>query len=190
LTFQGSVSAGRTVADSCEIRAKVPEIAPLNPFCHIETGLLPQVKGLVAYVLPRVDVQFSATFTSKPGLQVSGAGTPTSGGSLFANDTVANAVVAQSLGRNLAGNAPNVTVNLISPGSLYGDRVNEIDLRLAKILKFGSVRRATIGVDVYNLLNAAPVLAYNQAFIQGGAWLTPTQVMTARFAKISAQFDF
>jgi hypothetical protein len=40
------------------------------------------------------------------------------------------------------------------------------------------------------LLNAAPILAYNQAYIAGGAWLTPTQVMTARFAKLSAQFDF
>jgi hypothetical protein len=190
LTYEGSVSAGRTVADSCEIRAALPETAPLNPFCHIETGLLPQVKALVAYIVPRVDVQFSAIFTSKPGLQVSGAGTPTTGGVLSANYTVSNAVVAQSLGRSLAGNAPNVTVNLIPPGSLYGDRVNEVDLRLGKILKLGKTTRATVGIDIYNLLNAAPILAYNQAYIAGGAWLTPTQVMTARFAKLSAQFDF
>jgi hypothetical protein len=29
-------------------------------------------------------------------------------------------------------------------------------------------------VDFYNLLNAATPLSYNQAFIPGGAWLTPT----------------
>jgi hypothetical protein len=167
----------------------VPESAPLDPFCHVETGLLPYVKGLGAYMIPRLDVQFSATFTSKPGLQVSGAGTPPSGGHLFANYTVANAVVAPILGRNLAGNTPNITVNIIEPGSLYGDRVNEVDIRFAKILKFGKTR-ANVGVDIYNFLNAAPILAYNQAFIANGAWLTPTQVMTARFAKISAQFDF
>ena len=47
-----------------------------------------------------------------------------------------------------------------------------------------------VGFDVYNLLNSAAVLSYNQAFIANGPWLTPTSVMTARFAKVSAQFDF
>jgi hypothetical protein len=188
-TVQGSLSLGRTVADSCEIRAKVPEVAPLDPWCHVETGLLPYVKSLGAYMIPKVDVQFSATFTSKPGLQVSNAGTPTSGGHLFANYTLPNAAIVPIIGRSLAGNTPNITVNIVQPGSLYGDRVNELDVRFAKILKFGKTR-ANLGVDIYNFLNAAPILAYNQAFIANGAWLTPTQVMTARFAKLSAQFDF
>jgi hypothetical protein len=72
---------------------------------------------------------------------------------------------------------------------LYGDRVNEMDLRLGKIIKLGRTR-ATVGVDIYNLLNSAAVLSYNQAFIAGGAWLGPTSEMSARFAKLSLQFDF
>src|SRR5262249_36583731 len=156
-----------------EIRAKLPEIAPLNPYCHVESGYLPHYKFFGSYMLPRVDVLVGLTFTSKPGLQVSFAGTPTGGGQLSANYTVANAVVAQSLGRNLAGNAANVTVNLIEPGSLYGDRINELDLRLAKALRFGKWR-ANLSADVYNLLNAAPILSYNEAFIQNGSWLLPT----------------
>src|SRR5262249_26960834 len=106
-----------------------------------------------------------------------------------ANYTVSNQVVSQSLGRSLSGNAANVTVNLIEPGSLYGDRINELDLRVAKILKFGRWR-ANISADVYNLLNVAPILSYNEAFIPGGAWLLPTSVMTARFAKFNIQLDF
>jgi hypothetical protein len=102
---------------------------------------------------------------------------------------VANSVVAQSLGRNLAGNAANVTVNLIQPGTLYGDRINELDLRVAKILKLGRWR-ANISADVYNLLNTAAILSYNEAFIPGGACLLPTSVMTARFAKLNLQLDF
>ena len=50
----------------------------------------------------------------------------------------------QSLGRSLSGNATNVTVNLIEPGTLYGDRLNQVDFRVAKILKFGG-KRAMIG---------------------------------------------
>lgn len=98
-------------------------------------------------------------------------------------------MVAQSLGRNLAGNAPNATVNLITPGTMYGDRVNELDLRVAKVLKFGRTK-TLVGVDVYNVLNSNAVLSYNQSFISGGSWLIPTSIMTARFAKFSVQFDF
>jgi hypothetical protein len=188
LTVQGGFSGGRATADSCQVRDKLPETAPLNPFCHVVTGFLPQYKALGTYVFPKVEVQLSVTFTSKPGINVSGFGTPVAGGAWAANYTVANAVVAQSLGRSLSGNAPNATVNLIEPGTFYGDRVNEVDMRVGRILKFGRTK-ANLGVDVYNLFNSAAVLNYNQAFIPGGAWFTPTAVLSARFAKISLQFD-
>jgi hypothetical protein len=53
-----------------------------------------------------VDVQVSGTFTSKPGIQVSVFGTPQQGGAFAANYTLSSAVIAGSLGRPLAGNAP------------------------------------------------------------------------------------
>jgi Carboxypeptidase regulatory-like domain len=190
LTVQGGFSFGKTTADTCEIRSKLPELAPLNPFCHIETGYLPQYKLLSNYIIPKIDVQTSVTYTGKAGLQVSGFGTPAGvGGALAANYTVANSAIQPQLGRPLSGGAPNVTVNIVDPGVLYGDRVNEIDLRLGKIFKLGSTR-ATVGVDLYNLLNSGAILSYNQSFIAGGAWLGPTSQMSARFAKLSLQFDF
>ena len=68
------------------------------------------------------------------------------------------------LGRPLAGSAPNITVNLIEPHSILGARVNELNMRVGKIFRFGR-SRANVGVDFYNLLNAATPLSYNQAFI-------------------------
>ena len=177
LTVQGGTSTGRQVTDNCEIRAALPEINPLNPYCHVALPFQTQLRGLASYTIPRVDVQVSGTFQSKPGAQ------------LQANYGVPNALVVPSLGRNLAGNLPNVTVNLIEPGTLYGDRVNQLDLRVGKILKFGRVR-TNVGIDVYNVFNASPILIYNSAFIQNGPWLTPISVMTARFARIGAQVDF
>jgi hypothetical protein len=190
LAIQGGLSFGKTTADSCQIRAVLPDTAPLNPFCHVETGFLPQYKLIGSYVIPKLGVQASLAYSGKAGIQVSGFGTPAGvGGALAANYTVANSVVAPQLGRNLSGSAPNVTVNIVQPGVLYGDRVNEIDIRLGKILKFGKTR-TTVGVDVYNLLNSPAILSYNQAFIAGGSWLTPTSEMSARFAKLSLQFEF
>jgi len=189
LTVQGGLNFGRTTSDSCEIRAKVPETALLDPFCRVVTGYLPYYKGLATYIVPVIDVQIGLTFLSKPGMVVSFAGTPTNGGHLSANLTYRNQDILASLGRPLSGNAQNVTVNLIEPGSRYGERVTELHLRLGKLLRFGGTR-ANVGVDIFNIPNLAPGLSYNQNFIPGGAWLTPTTVMTPRFAKFSAQVDF
>jgi hypothetical protein len=81
-----------------------------------------------------------------------------------------------------------MTVNVIEPGSKYGTR-HRAASRIGKLLRFGQ-NRINVGVDIFNILNLAPGLSYNQNFIPGGAWLTPTTVMTPRFAKFSAQWDF
>jgi hypothetical protein len=100
------------------------------------------------------------------------------------------AVVAQSLGRAPAGNVANVTANLITPGTLYGDRINEIDLRVAKLVRVGRTR-TRVQVDLFNLFNSAAVLTYNQTYSPNTTtWRTPTSVLSARVAKIGATFDF
>ena len=43
---------------------------------------------------------------------------------------------------------------------------------------------------VYNLKNTDVATSYNNTFVQGGAWLTPSTILPARYAKVSAQFDF
>ena len=55
--------------------------------------------------------------------------------------------------------------------------------------------RTNVGVDIYNILNSAAVLTYNQTYIPAtataaSAWLAPTSVLTPRFFKIGAQIDF
>ena len=189
LVVQGGFSGGYSTSDNCEVREQVPEIALLNPYCHIETSFLPQYKGIATYTLPKVDVSISGTFTSKPGIQVSGFGTPVAGGAFAANYTLSNAQVQPILGRPLSGSQTSITVNMIEPHSILGERVNELNMRVGKIFRIGA-HRANIGVDFYNLLNAATPLSYNQAFIPSGPWLTPTSVLSARFMKISAQLDF
>jgi hypothetical protein len=101
---------------------------------------------------------------------------------------VPNALVVPSLGRNLSGNAPNVTVNLIAPGTMYGDRINELDFSVGKTLTYGR-SRTRIAMEVYNLLNSSAVLTYNNTFISGGTWLQPLTVLTPRFFKITAEIE-
>jgi hypothetical protein len=69
---------------------------------------------------------------------------------------------------------------------LYGDRVNQVDLRIGKIVRFGE-RRASLNFDVYNVLNSSAVLIESTAY---RTFRAPQFVMTPRFVKISAQLDF
>jgi hypothetical protein len=177
LTLQGGLNSGKTVTDNCDLRAALPEIAPVDPFCHNDPGFVTRLTGLAAYTVPKIDVLFSGTFRSDQGLP------------LAANYVLTTAEAARTLGRPLSGGAPSVTVNLLEPGELFGDRVNAFDLRIAKVVRLGRTR-TNVGVDIYNLTNSSAVLTYNQAFNPGGTWLAPTSVLSARFAKISASIDF
>jgi hypothetical protein len=65
-----------------------------------------------------------------------------------------------------------------------------VDLRFSKIFRSGRARM-NIGVDIHNAFNSAAVLARQQTYSPtSNAWLTPTSVLAARFAKISGQVDF
>jgi hypothetical protein len=80
-----------------------------------------------------------------------------------------------------------VPVNVLEPGSLYGERTNQVDLRFAKLLTV-SGRRVQVGMDLYNAFNVNAIQTYNQTL--GTSWLVPTAILPARFAKFSAQVDF
>jgi len=174
ITLQGGLSTGRTTTDSCEIRRVLPEISPLDAFCHVQTKFLTQVKLLGTYGIPRIDVNVAATFQSLPGPQI------------LANYVASNAVVQPSLGRPLSGGLANVTVNVVQPGTMYGDRLNQLDLRFSKIFRAGGMR-AAVNFDLYNALNGNTVLSHNNNF---AAWLTPQSILDARLAKFSVQLDF
>jgi len=176
LMFQGGTSTGRAVTDTCDVTPKLDSsTGPSRRFCRTVAPFATQFKGLMSYTIPKVDVQVSSTIQSLPGA------------SLMANLVVQSAVVAQTLGRPLAGNAASVTVNLIAPQTMFGDRINQVDFRIAKVLRFGR-NRAQVGVDIFNAMNSNVPLGYLQTY--GSTWLRPTSVLDARFARVSGQIDF
>jgi Carboxypeptidase regulatory-like domain len=175
--FQAGSSTGQTVTDNCEIRAQLPEISLLNPYCHNSPGITTRATGAASYTIPKVDVLVSGTFQSSPG------------GVLAANWIIPNATVRQWLGRDLSNQAANITVNLLEPGQMRGERVNQIDFRVGKLLRIGR-QRATLSIDMFNLLNPDTILTYNQTYNPTGNWLNPLGVMTARTVKFTAQWDF
>jgi hypothetical protein len=196
VTVIGGTSTGQTVADNCDVRAHLPEldtttvgasplgaglasstVSPLSPYCHVAFGVQTQFRGLASYELPRIGVQLSATLQSKPGTM------------LAANYAVPNEAVVPSLGRDLSANAPNVTVNLVAPGTRYGDRINQLDVRVAKLLRHGR-SRTMVALDIYNALNSSAGLTYNNAFVPSAPWPRPNTILTPRFFRITVETDF
>jgi hypothetical protein len=81
----------------------------------------------------------------------------------------------------------NIQTNILTAGGLHGDRITQVDMRVAKLVRFGRTR-ANIGIDVYNLFNSNVPLTYVTTY--GATWGRPQSVLEARFAKFSAQIDF
>lgn len=195
LVVQGGTSTGRGIRDNCEVTAKVPELLFTGGVwqqassCRVEEPWLTQARGLVAYTIPVVDVAVSASFQLKPGtLGIGGNDQATNGGSINANYVVTNATAAPSLGRNLTSGQN--TVNLVTPGQIYGDRVNQVDLRFGKNVRFGRTR-TLVAMDVYNLLNSNAGLTYQQGFTgTGAAWLNPQTLLMPRFMRFNVTFDW
>ena len=150
--------------------------SPSTLYCHDAPPLQLQVKLSGSYPLPWWDLAASAAFQSVPGPQITAA------------YVVSSSQIAGSLGRNLAA-GPNATttVQLIAPGSLYGDRLYQLDGRLSKTWKVGH-SRIQGQFNAYNLMNAGPVLGVNNTY--GAAWQSATATLVGRMIKFGVQADF
>lgn len=202
-TIQGGINSGKTTTNNCAVLAVLPgQSGPLGingdglvaasttsqtTFCNNSPGFITKLNGIASYIVPKIDVLLATTIRSDQGAP------------LAANWNASTAGVIQPA-VNVAGRPGTIaggsttTINLIAPGQVWGARVNEFDIRVAKVLKFGRVR-SNVGIDLYNVLNSSTILTYNQTFsptVTSGsaAWLAPTAVLTPRFLKISAQIDF
>jgi hypothetical protein len=197
LFLQGGVSTGKTMTDNCDIVDDVPEANALPGFafpagiqppvaaglgaiiptsyCHQETPFLSQYKALASYTLPWYGIRVSGTFQSLPGPQVVA-------NNIYNN---ANRTTLTTLPRPFTLGQANVSV--IEPGSLYGDRLNQIDLRLTKVVNMGR-SRLDLNVDFYNAFNSDAVIGELPAY--GPVWRLPLTVIQPRFVKFAARWDF
>jgi hypothetical protein len=195
--LQGGVSTGKTMSDICEIIDDVPEAlatgtAPtgVQPqvnsgaatgwtpkgFCHQETPYQPQWKALASYTLP-YGVRVAGTFQSLPGPQIAA-------NAIYNNASTAAGLTTLGRPYTLA----QQTLNVIQPGSLYGDRLNQFDLRFTKVVNTGGRSRLDLNVDLFNAFNSDAILTPLNTF--GPVWQLPLTVIQPRFVKLSARWDF
>jgi hypothetical protein len=185
LVVQGGTSTGRTITDTCATEVNIDSPDPRG--CRDEEPFQTTLRGLASYTVPKVGVLVSATVRSQPPLQITGA-----------NWNVPNTVVQSLLGRLPPGALASgtTTVNLLDDGDhrLYaGNRQTQIDMRFAKVLRFGRTR-TDIGVDLNNLLNSNYATAYESNYsytaANGGTWLNPTVILSPRFIRLNFTISY
>jgi hypothetical protein len=159
-------------ADSCEIREALPLSASYDPFCDVSSGWLTQVRGLATYRIPRLDVQLGAIYQNRPGPMIS---------------------ALQDYLIFFFGTIIQIPVNVVEPGTAYGDRISSLDLRATKNIRFGRSEVA-VGVDVYNVLNAATPLTYSSratSYDTGHPYnVFPSSIQSPRLFRITGEFRF
>jgi hypothetical protein len=191
LNLQFGTQTGRAVIDTCETDRNIDSstgaaIRDLRN-CHNVFPFQTTVRGLASYTVPKVDVLVSGTVRSQPPLERT------------ATWAIPNTLIRDASGRLPPGAqaSGNTTVNILDVDHrLFGNRRTQIDMRFAKILRFGS-RRVDLGVDLSNLLNTNYTTTYEPAYqfsagntAQGGTWGNPTAIYTPRFVRWNLTVDF
>jgi hypothetical protein len=190
LTLQLGTQTGRAIQDTCATERNLDPTGNIKDLrsCRDVEPFQTTLRGLASYTVPKIDMLVSGTLRSQPPLE------------RVANWQVPNTVIRDITGRLPPGGAANgnTTINILdSEHLLFADnRRTQIDMRFAKIFRFGG-RRADIGVDLGNLLNTNYVTTYENTYrysagntAGGGTWDDPTAVYSPRFVRWNLTVDF
>jgi hypothetical protein len=141
-------------------------------FCEQPIPWQTQYKALATVELPW-DLQASSTFQSNPGPVIA------------ARLNVTSDMVRSSLNRGLSSGV--ATVDLIRPGSEFGDRMYQLDVKIARRFR---VRHVSVKpeISLFNVLNNNAPLLYNTTF--GPSWRVPTYILPARLVKFAGEVSF
>jgi hypothetical protein len=209
IRVNGGTSTGRQNRDTCHTMVDGPNVkgregAEYRDGCLQISPWLTRVNGTAAYVIPWVDVLVSTVFQSFPGPELAGTLTYNKQDVIWdpASASRATAVCATATdGVGCLGSTRNSTttnVQLLNQNELYGERVTTFDVKLAKNIRFAN-KRATIGVDIYNVFNSDAIESYNVTFtpdnpltpeVEPNNWLQPTGLISPRFLRLQVQFNF
>ena len=188
-TVQGGVNAQRRAYDTCSAPilsgATINQVdSPEAVFCHQVTPFRPDFKLLATRTLPW-------------GMMISGTYQVSSGPMITATWAAPNSLIAPALGRNQSACPATGTctatksLQLISPGSLYGRYQNQLDMRLSKHVRIGRYQfRAD--ANLYNVLNSDYANSINTTFstTASSQYLRPTAVLLSRMFKVGGQIEF
>ena len=213
INAQVGTTTGRARVDTCATATKFNNvqtavaagltqttIGPDPRGCRNEEPWQTTLRGLASYTVPKIDVLVSGTFRSQPEMQLAGGALPVFTGATSAQWQVPNSVIQAALGHLPPGASAtgNTTIQLAdNEHRVYsGERRTQVDLRFAKILRFGRTR-TDVGVDLNNVFNTNYATAFNTTYLytvdnspRPAGWGTPTAIYNPRFVRLNFTVNF
>ncbi len=203
LMMQVGSSTGRGKVNTCATATKYNQVT--NAALGTEDGPNPRgcdnvepwqttLRGSASYTVPKIDVLVSAVVRSLPNALL--GNTPNT----VATWQVPNAVIAQALGHLPPGATATGNTNIPLTDNehrVYADeRRSQLDLRFAKILRFGRTR-TDVGVDINNVTNSNYALGWNNTYVylqdnapRPAGWGTPSSIVNPRFVRLNFTVNF
>ena len=224
LLVKAGASAGRRYRNECDVWARLPEVqGPARPFamCEVTEPFRTSFKSVAVYLLPRMSllpgwlasplesIELAASIQSIPGNEMSANYDMTSAEFARPCPSPLPDASCSTLGRfpaNFTGISTR-NISVLIPGTLYDTRHNQVDLKVGRIFRLDRTR-VSLNLQLFNALNASPVLARNNTIGQAAApgaypaaqrpqadgsynslWV-PTAVLQPRFAAFTLTVDF
>ena len=176
VTLSGGLSSG-TEGNNTEA-CFVVDSPGLMRFCEVSRPWRTGVRFLGAFGLPW-GFDAGVTFQANPGPEI------------LANYTVTSAQVGSTVQfvnpARTSFSGGSALVSLVEPGTMFGDYMYQLDLRLAKAFRYRGLR-ARLTLDLANILNANAILVQNNAY--GTSWLRPVFTLQGRLIKPGIQIEF
>ena len=139
-----------------------------------------------------MDFRFNGSVPIKGGFNGSFIYRNTRGAAENATLTVTAANITFKNGRAASTLTTPASVNLIAPNSLYGDRFNQLDLSVNKMLNIGW-GKLRLAFDLYNALNSNSIQNVTTTYSanpNANRWLRPTTFLDPRLARVTAAIQF
>lgn len=188
LLLAGGFSTGRASSDNCDVvrntgpgnlvqtgTASSGDLASHLLYCAETGDFLTNIKGYGSYTIPGVDVQVSGTYQGLAGPAIE------------AEVQYSGAQIAQALGRPPLGGVTGLTeIQIVSPNTLFGERLHQFDFRFGKIFNYGRTR-TSINLDLFNAFNSDAILIESATF---STFRDAQRIILGRIVKLSANFGF
>jgi hypothetical protein len=223
IRVNGGTSTGKTYRDRCDAMVDAPNVRgrvghEYEAGCLQRTIWDTRMNATAAYNIPVVDVLVSAVYQSLPGPSIGASFQYNKNDVIWNPESAFRATepctgASAALGTGCLGTTratSTSTIQLMLPNEVIGERTTLVDMKFAKNIRFSN-KRATIGLDVYNIFNSDAINSYNGTFSgtfvngvftpaadnpatpasnEGNHWMEPTGLVSSRFARFSVQFNF
>jgi hypothetical protein len=171
--LQGGVTTGKLGENQCQVDD------PNNlRFCDASYPLVAHYKLSGTYPLP-FGFRLSGLFQSIPGTQSSRDG----------GNVGKDLNVTYSVGRAIAPSLTQTTVNvkLNEPGTVFLDRVNQVDFAVARDFRYGKLL-VRPQFDFFNALNGNGITQVNTTY--GPSYLLPVSILNPRLIRFNVRVAF